>query len=64
LYLMAGVAAPTDAVPPGVHLPPAGPPTAPSVGCTKWRLALDLIDQMIDEWELPKLPGRGPAAYR
>lgn len=29
----------------------------------KWRLALDMLDQMADEWGLPKLPVAGDAGY-
>src|SRR5262249_20304072 len=29
----------------------------------KWRLALDMIDQMIDNWGLPKLPVAADSGY-
>jgi SRSO17 transposase len=29
----------------------------------KWRLALDMLDQMTDQWQLPKLPVVGDSGY-
>jgi SRSO17 transposase len=29
----------------------------------KWRLALDMLDEMTDEWDLPKLPVAGDSGY-
>lgn len=29
----------------------------------KWRLALDMLDQMTDDWQLPKLPVVGDSGY-
>jgi SRSO17 transposase len=29
----------------------------------KWRLVLDMLDQMVDEWGLPKLPVAGDSGY-
>lgn len=29
----------------------------------KWRLALDMLDQLVDEWTLPKLPVSADAGY-